>query len=395
MRFGIGLGIGWLSVGVLSALEIDSPWGSGMVLPSEKTIPLSGRAEPGAVVKVSFEDHDFTERTGPDGRWKVALPTHAASFEPQVLLIRSGDEELRIDDILIGEVWLCAGQSNMDFPLSRAVGGAVELARAGDFPAIRLLDLRGVPTGAKPYTAAEMARMNQANYYEGSWQRATPEAAAGFSAVAWWAGRTIHEAQKVPVGLIDVSVGGSGAEAWLPREILEAREDYAPLLGGQWLHCPRIGEWARGRARLNLGERGVDHPFRPGFLFEAGVRPWQGFPLQGVLWYQGETNAEIHDDVWNERLITDLVIGWRRVLEQPELPFFMVQLPRIGGNDPVRKWWPEFREVQARAAAKLDDVTLIPTADLGWDSPDVHPPDKKPVGERLGDAVLKKQAGQR
>ena len=115
------------------------------------------------------------------------------------------------------------------------------------------------------------------------------------------------------------------------------------------------------------------------------MRWWQDFPFSGVLWYQGETNAEIHDDKWNERLITDLVSGWRKVLRQPELSWVMVQLPRIGGNDPMRKWWPEFRAVQARVANQLKEVELVVTEDLGWDSPNVHPPDKKPVGMRLGE----------
>jgi sialate O-acetylesterase len=130
------------------------------------------------------------------------------------------------------------------------------------------------------------------------------------------------------------------------------------------------------------------HPFRPGFLFESGVLAWSGFPFKGVLWYQGETNAEIPDAPWNERMIVDLVSGWRASLGQKDLPFFMVQLPRIGGNDPLRAYWPQFREVQARAAKRLPGVHLIVTRDLGWDSPDVHPPDKKPVADRLAAAIV-------
>lgn len=359
-----------------------------MVLPAEQAIAVHGRAEPGDMVVVDFGKQRIRGRTGPDGFWKVDLAPLAVSFEPSALVIRSTDDIVRLDDILVGEVWLCAGQSNMDFPLGRAVGGSVEMARSGEFAGIRVLDFSGVATSARRYNDVEMARMNPANYYEGRWQKASPDTVSGFSAVAWWAGKRIHEERKAPVGLIDVSVGGSGAEAWLPRERLRARTAYAGLLEDGWLESERVSSWARGRASLNLGGRGVNHPFRPGFLFEAGVRGWRGFPLSGVMWYQGETNAEIHDDEWNETLITDLVSGWREVLEMPDLPFFMVQLPRIGGNDPLRRWWPEFRAVQARAASKLAGVTLVETQDLGWDSPDVHPPDKKPVGERLGQAVL-------
>jgi len=111
-------------------------------------------------------------------------------------------------------------------------------------------------------------------------------------------------------------------------------------------------------------------------------------PTHKALPYQGESNAEIRDDRWNEALIVGLVSGWRRALDQPRLPFFMVQLPRIGGNNPLRAYWPEFREVQARAVKRLERAHLIVTHDLGWDSPDVHPPDKRPVASRLAAAML-------
>ena len=127
----------------------------------------------------------------------------------------------------------------------------------------------------------------------------------------------------------------------------------------------------------------ASHPFKPGFLFESGVRAWSGFPFDAVLWYQGETNAEIADAAWNRRLLTDLV----KQLRQDKLPFYLVQLPRIGGNDPLRKHWPAYRKVQAEVARSLPEVHLVVTRDLGWDRPDVHPPDKRPVAERLAHAI--------
>jgi sialate O-acetylesterase len=194
----------------------------------------------------------------------------------------------------------------------------------------------------------------------------------------------------VPVGLVDNAVGGSGTEAWLPREVLEARRDYQELLGDHWHDSENLSAWARGRAKRNLGSHvEASHPFKPGFLFESGLRDWAGFPFDGVFWYQGETNAEMNYAAWNERLITDLVLGWRKVLGEKDLPFFMIQLPRIGGNDPLRKFWPECRKAQATAAEKLTGVSLIVTEDLGYESPDVHPPEKRPVAMRLADAVMK------
>ncbi len=369
-------------------LELGRAFGDRMVLPMQAAVAVFGVAKPGERVSVELGEVERFAYASPDGEWRVMLPPMPPSTEGMALRVESGAETRVLQDVLVGEVWLCAGQSNMDFPLSRAVGGREEAKGAGDFPAIRLRNQSGVHTSGRGYSAAERERLEPERFFQGEWRVASEESAAAFSAVGWWAGKEIHRKKRVPVGLIDVSVGGSGTEAWLPREVLEAREDYAELLGGDWVESEKMSAWARGRAKSNLGGSEGRHPFQPGFLFDAGVRAWRGFPLSGVLWYQGETNAEIHDDAWNERLITDLVLGWRRVLEQPELPFFMVQLPRIGGDDPLRKWWPQYREVQARAAAKLEGVEVIVTKDLGWDSPDVHPPDKRPVGERLGRAVV-------
>ena len=371
-----------------AALVPARPFADHMVLPMGHPVPVWGKARPGGAVEVRFAGRIAAGRADGEGKWKLDLPALQASAEGRNLEIISGPESRVFRDILVGQVWLCSGQSNMDFPLSRATGGKEEAALAGQFPAIRLLNLTGTHTTARVYTPAELARLTQGPFFQGNWQVAGPESASAFSAVGWWAGKTIHQSKGVPVGLIDNSVGGSGAEAWLPRERLEARTEYAGLSGETWIDSPRVSAWARGRAKLNLGDATTaNHAFRPGFLFDAGTRWWNDFPLTGVLWYQGETNAEILDDGWNQMLLTDLVQGWRGQLGQPELPFFMVQLPRIGGDDPLRKGWPQFRAVQAAVAKKLPRVSLVQTIDLGWDSPDVHPPDKRPVGERLGRAA--------
>lgn len=373
------------SMVALGDLETGRPFGTGMVLPMDRAVPVWGTGEAGGRVVVTFGGQQHQSPIEPDGTWRVGLTRMDASAKGRELSVTSGNDEIVLRNVLVGEVWLCSGQSNMDFRLSQAVGGREEAKLAVEFPEIRLMNLTGVGTGGRVYNAVERQRLTPDSFFEGKWEAASEASASEFSAVGWWAGRTIHEERGVPIGLIDISVGGSGAEAWLPREVLEARAEYAELLGIQWFESEKIGAWARGRVKLNLGEdTAANHPFRPGFLFESGVRWWRDFPFTGVLWYQGETNAEIHDDAWNERLITDLVHGWRKVLAQPELRWVMVQLPQIGGNDPLRQWWPEFQAVQASAAKKLKGVVLVETKDLGWDSPNVHPPDKRPVGVRVG-----------
>lgn len=383
--------IAWMACIVSGeALEFARPFGDHMILPQGVPCPVWGRGTPGSVVSIEFGSMTKSARCTADGNWRLVLPPMPASADSRELKATSGEDGAVITDILVGEVWFASGQSNMDFPLARAVGGKAEAATAGEYPHIRLINLTGAPTDNRVYSPAELSRLTAERHFAGQWQVASPASAGAISAIAWWTGKAIHLKRKIPVGIIENAVGGSGAEAWLPREALEARSEYRPLLDAGWLESDKVGGWARGRAKRNLGPNTTAmHPFRPGFLFESGMRWWSGFPVSGVLWYQGESNADIPDDAWNERMIVDLVGGWRKALGQRDLPFYMIQLPRIGGNDPLRARWPEFREAQARAAKRMQGVRLIVTQDLGWDSPDVHPPDKLPVAERLASEILR------
>jgi sialate O-acetylesterase len=375
----------------VEALELARPFASHMVLPMQREVPVWGTAAAGETVELTFGDKTYRTSADKAGNWRVVLPPMEPSAKPATLTVKAADGSIQLDDLLIGRVFLCSGQSNMDFALGRAIGGAEESKRADKFPAIRLCNLAGAPTDARVYDSATLARLNERNHFTGTWERASETSASAFSAVAWWAGKTVHEKQGVPVGLVENAVGGSGTEAWLPRNVLSGRKAYAPLLGEGWLSAKQTSPWARGRAKQNLGTHlTANHPFKPGFLFESGVRPWCGFPFDAVLWYQGETNAEIADDAWNRTLITDLISGWRKELRQDKLPFYLVQLPRIGGTEPIRQHWPEYRKVQADVARSLPGVHLVVTQDLGWDSPDVHPPDKLPVARRVAEAILEK-----
>jgi sialate O-acetylesterase len=369
-------------------LALARPFASHMVLPMKCEVPVWGVAPPGATVQLQFGSISHRATADRQGNWRISLPPMEPSAKPASMAIAAAGKKLLLDDLLIGRVFLCSGQSNMDFQLSRAIGGTEEARQAGKSSTIRLCNLTGAPTDARVYDAAMLVRLSDRDHFSGTWERATEKSAAPFSAIAWWTGKMIHERDGVPVGLVENAIGGSGTEAWLPRNLLSSQRAYAGLLENGWLNSPQISPWARERAKQNLGEHPeASHPFKPGFLFESGVRPWSGFPFDSVLWYQGETNAEIADDAWNRRLLSDLVTGWRKELGQSKLPFYLVQLPHIGGNEPIRKHWPEYRKVQADVAHSLPAVHLIVTQDLGWDSPDVHPPDKLPVAKRLTEAI--------
>lgn len=371
------------------ALEFARPFGAHMVLPMNREVPVWGSAEPMEEVQVTFGLTTWITRADGEGRWRVTLSPLPPSNLPSELKASSTSGKVVLQDILVGQVWLCSGQSNMDFPLSRAIGGKEEATDAGQQKDIRLLNLTGAPTDGRRYDTATLARLNKHDHFQGSWERATERSAGNFSAVAWWTGRILHEQCRVPVGMVENAVGGSSTEAWLPLDVLEGDPAYHELLGSSWYSAETLSPWCRERAKENLGAHtDENHPFKPGFLFESGVRDFARFPFDGVLWYQGETNAEIPDMAWQVKVMGDLVTGWRHALKQPRLPFHMVQLPRIGGNDPQRRHWPEYRKAQAKVAGTLSGVRLVVTQDLGWDSPDVHPPDKLPVARRLAGAIL-------
>ena len=376
------------ATGTGTDLALARPFASHMVLPMKCEIPVWGVAPPGTDVQLQLNDATHRTTANRQGYWRIPLPAMEPSAKPASMTIEAAGTKLQLDDLLVGRVFLCSGQSNMDFQLSRAIGGIGEAKESGRFPSIRLCNLTGVPTDSRVYDATTLARLNDHDHFTGTWERATEESASAFSAIAWWTGKMIHEREGEPVGLVENAIGGSGTEAWLPRNLLSSQPAYTGLLAKEWLTSPKVSPWARSRAKENLGQHPeANHPFKPGFLFESGVRPWCGFPFDSVIWYQGETNAEIADDKWNRHLIADLITGWRKELGQDKLPFYLVQLPRIGGNEPIRGHWPEYRKVQADVARTLPAVQLVVTQDLGWNSSDVHPPDKLPVAKRLAEAI--------
>jgi len=304
-------------------------------------------------------------------------------------VIAAGDERVVLDDVLVGEVWLCVGQSNMLLPLAKAADAKREIA-AADQPLLRLFTWRATASGDRgAYSAEQLAALDAGRFGAGSWRQSSPETAAGFSAVGYFFGATLAESLDVPVGIIAVAVGGTPAEAWVAREALAADEQTRLLVSGNWLDNPALDRWCIERARDNLSlslaakapaprdDLGPAHPFKPGFMWEAGVAPLVPLAIRGVAWYQGESNAETAERVAQYAAIFPvLVADWRRAWGR-ELPFGVVQLP---GMD--RLHWPAFRDGQRRLAEAIPRTGLVVTIDLG-DPHDVHPTDKRPVGERL------------
>jgi sialate O-acetylesterase len=376
-------------------------FGSHMVLQRECPLPVWGAAAAGERVVVTFGAATGTATADAAGAWRVTLPAQAASVTPRRLLIRGGNEVV-CDDVLVGDVWLCAGQSNMLLPLAKCDDAKRVIAAAAE-PRLRLLQLQTIATGDRPaYTTAQVKRLVPAGFCTGTWQPCTPETARGFSAVGYLMGRRLATVLHVPVGVVCVAVGGSPTEAWIRREALAADPAVAPLVHGDWIRNPALAGWCVDRATANLARArragepvpgdalGPNHPFKPGFLWEAGIAPLVPLAIRGVAWYQGESNADSPARVaQHARLFPALVRDWRRQWGRDDLPFVFVQLPGMNRPD-----WPAFRETQRRALAELPHAGMVVTIDLGQKN-EVHPGDKQPVGERIAGWALAEVHGRK
>lgn len=380
----------WASCVQGQSLRLAEPFTDHMVLQRGVRIMVWGETGPGEAVTVRFAGQQQSSVADSSGRWALQLPAQAACDQPRQLQVASGGETLSITDVLVGDVWVAAGQSNMQFALKQALHGREAMAQA-NCPEIRLMH-RVPAAGGDPgaYTRLQLQRLTPQQYYRGGWSVCTTQTAGEFSAVAYYFGRELHEQLKVPIGLIDLAVGGTPTESWVRVGALREDPPLRCMVTGSWLENPVLEPWCQQRARDNLAlalrgqaaspteASGPAHPFKPGFCWAAGVEPLLRFPIRGVIWYQGESNAESAERAaQHARLFKLLIEDWRRSWSAPRMPFYFVQLP--GMNRPN---WPAFRETQRRVAAASAHTRMAVTIDLG-DRDNVHPPDKREVGRRM------------
>ncbi len=344
---------------------------SHMVLQADSDIPVWGTTKAGEKVTVVLGHERHVTFADDAGRWKLRFEARKASATPIVMSIYSAGETIQLQDVLVGEVWVCAGQSNMEWMLRQSASAKEELA-AADRHGIRLLHLVGGARGSSgSYGPQHLSQLKPSTFCEGEWKVASAESAASFSAVAWYFGRYLQQQLQVPVGLICPAVGGTPTEAWIPRSALNLDPIGRGLLAGNWLDNPRLGDFCRSRGQQNLlaaiqaGEQipdddlGPNHSFKPGFMWDAGIKPLIPFAIRGAVWYQGESNAETPRRVREHgRLFPLLVNRWRHEWGQGDFPFLYVQLPTLN-----RPEWPWFRGRQRRALGQLNNVGMAITID--------------------------------
>lgn len=385
----IGLLLGYTGRGQLKPAPIFSPH---MVLQREQPIHLWGQAPAGAAVTIRLGREQRTATTGADGHWELYLTGRKASAIPQILTIRTATEQVVLDDILIGDVWVCIGQSNMEWPMAREKHYAAA-SRQAIQPLLRFYNptYAGKNIYGTAFTDSVAARLTNERFYQGSWQRSDTQSLPAMSAVAWYFGKEIAGSMQVPVGLIQLAIGGAPLETFIDAHTLQRSAQFAAKVQGNWLYNDAMPAWVRERGRQNTaalpatdaGSNGPAHAYRPGFAFAAGIAPITGMPVKGILCYQGESNAQEKERVEEYGSLCSLLVAdYRARWHQPRLPFYFVQLSSIDTLQYKGQWWPAFRDVQRNLQVTLPHSGMAVCSDSGARH-DVHPTNKKIVGERL------------
>ena len=388
-----GLVAGLLLAGSLFAeLAVDPIYQSRMVLQQGQPVPICGTCTDAAPIQVSFAGQKVTAQVK-GNTWTAVLAPMAVRAEGSALTVRQGSESVTLDDVVVGEVWLASGQSNMFWRLEETRDRAS--LQSPENPNLRFCHEEPlIHTRPPVYTEKEREMLKAGKMYQrGVWTVSNPASCRKMSAVGWYFGRALQKHLGVPVGIIHVSLGGSEMLAWMPQQVLEKK--YPEVLTDEWMNDKNVDPyWVRARALKNLGnDLTTPHPYSPGYLFRTGITPWLKYPVAGVIWYQGESDAPIEDQERNRQVLSDLITGWRSAFGKPQLPFCMVQLPRIKDLTHERVLWPEFREVQSRVSRELPNVLCAVTIDLGTTNRDVHPPRKLEVGERMAALAAAKVYG--
>lgn len=382
----LSLTLFFVSITGFAQLKLPAIFSDHVVLQRESNVPVWGWAKPGESIQVStnWSKEKVTALTNKNGIWEAKITTGKAGG-PFVLTIKSAKETLRVTDVLLGEVWVCSGQSNMGFALINALNGEAEAAKA-NYPNIRHYEEK-----------RQVSDTPLADSPGSEWAAVTSENAGKFSAVAHYFAVKLQSEINVPVGLIEVAWGGTAADNWTPKEVLQNDPKLGVALDryNEWqtdLKVDSVGYYAQLSAKNEgLISRVPEMPTSlfinarphraPSALFNGLINPLTNFGIKGVLWYQGETNRK-----WNTEyayLFKAMIESWRKAWGN-DFPFYFVQLaPFKGSVDEVSA----VMEAQLQVYRETKNIGIVITMDVG-NMDDIHPTNKKPVGERLANWAL-------
>ena len=358
-----------------SSLWMSEYYSDFMIFQHETPIHISGKAASDKKISVSINDVNYSTITDKNNNWSVEIEPLKAGG-PYTLVVSTSSDTLRYSDVLAGEVWLCSGQSNMEFMLQQTPISKEELSQIND-SSLRLFDRKArYRTNHVQWSNDVLDSIQSLHYYSPTkWYIASSQSVSPFSAVAYHFGKMLRDSLNIPIGLICNAIGGSPIESWIDETELEARY---PMILNDWNNNNLIQEWVRQRASYNIrnaSHNNQKHPYMPGYLYATGIKPLINLPIKGVVWYQGESNAQ--DAKTHGELFKLLVDNWRAGWNNPSMPFYYVQLSSLN-----RETWPEFRDSQRKLLTEISNTGMAVSSDWG-DSLDVHPVNKKPIGERL------------
>jgi len=372
--------------GNYSGLKLPKFYGEQMVFQRNEPIVVSGTANANDEIEVILNGVKASVQVPVEGEWKVTLPAMDAGGPYKFSVTSKLSDDLKFNKVYIGEVWLASGQSNMDFKVNQMASAKTVLKDSLN-PNVFLFSMDGKVLGAHKLSKKEHELINSESYYEYSgWSNAKGVILENFSAVAYAYAYNLQKKLKVPVGIICNAIGGSPIQSWISRERMEQTHETISLLNDTWEH-PLVDSWVSQRRSENFGgskRLKGRHPYDPTFLYDSGILPLTKYNFKGVIWYQGESNAE-HVDL-HSKLFKMLVNDWKQHFSKPELPFYYVQLSSIDRSN-----WGSFRDAQRRLLS-IKNTGMAVSSDVGHIT-DVHPKQKWIVGERLAKVALSKSYG--
>ena len=384
-------------------LRLASIFSDGMVLQREQNVPVWGWSEPGETVTVMFAGQKKSGRANENGKWTVLLDPLPASSAPQTLQVSGSGFPVTVRNVLVGEVWLCSGQSNMLMPVRDVLHSAEEGADA-DFPSIRMFMVK---IALNPEIQEEC---------EGHWVICSPKSVGQYSAVAYFFGRRLHQELGVPIGLIRSAWGGSPCQGWAPLSSLDNFEVVQRYKKAMDLQSSRfdqstvdakyeeqLAKWqqrvdeatASGKKPPNKPKKMEDPRWTnqyPGNLYNAMLHPLVPYGMRGAIWYQGENNSKPMENALQYKdLLKNMVEQWRKAWGS-DFPFYAVQLPSFAPGLGKYEGWRQVREAVLDFQKEVPNTGMAVAVDVG-DPKDIHPKNKKPVGDRLARQALAKTYG--
>ena len=387
-------------------LKLPAIIGDNMVLQQKQTNPLWGWDTPGTEVTVKFAGQTKTAKADADGKWTVKLDPVPANAKPATISIK-GSSAKELQNVLVGEVWICSGQSNMQWNVGSCWDADLEIASA-KHPNIRLISVPQVGT------------QEPQKDFNGSWKECSPETVGGFSAVGFFYGRVLHKILDVPVGLINNAWGGSAAEAWVRRDLLEKDPRFKLLMentknneafltsdAAKKKFADDTAAWQKRQEEAKKAgkpfttraprspESWLTGNARPGNIYNGVLLPTIGYGIKGAIWYQGESNAGRAYEYAS--LFPFMIQDWRTEWKQGDFPFYWVQLAdfmaeKTDAEQATASSWAELRESQTKTQNAIPNGGQAVIIDLG-EANDIHPKNKRDVAERLARWALVKDYG--